>query len=136
MLTSLAQPGGGNLGSFDAILNCLRKSTTFSGRAGRREFWCFLRFVLAVWATILLLGALEPRLLQGLLPLGVILLAPLLAVGARRLHDTGISAFALLLLLVPVIGQARLGYVLCRRGDFGTNRFGDDPRCYLLVFAG
>ena len=81
-----------------SVVTCFRKYVTFSGRASRSEFWWFQLFqvlvivcLTVVWETIAPLGEL-------------VLLLPGLAVGCRRLHDTGRTGWWLLLVLVPVIG--------------------------------
>ena len=52
------------------------------------------------------------------------LLLPNLAVGVRRLHDTGRSGWWLLIALIPVIGEIILivFYVQDSQGDTGTAR--------------
>ena len=76
----------------DAIRSCFSKYATFSGRASRPEYWWFVLF--------LFLGGLAARTIDGvLIPAGgpsaitglfqLATLLPLLAVGWRRMHDTG-----------------------------------------------
>ena len=60
--------------------------------------------------------------LSLLLGLGLIL--PNLAVGARRLHDIDRTACWLLLGLVPVVGFLVPLFFYVRRGTPGSNRFG------------
>ena len=46
----------------------------------------------------------------------------------RRLHDTGRSAWWLLVFAIPVIGALWLAWVtLFQRGTQGDNKFGSDP---------
>jgi uncharacterized membrane protein YhaH (DUF805 family) len=52
---------------------------------------------------------------------------PTLAVTVRRLHDTAHSAWWLLFGLVPIIGQVVMFVFLVSRGEYGANRFGQDP---------
>jgi uncharacterized membrane protein YhaH (DUF805 family) len=96
----------------DAIRTCLQqKYAGFAGRARRSEYWFFFLFTVIVGAiggvldAILgfrggLYGGTGP--VQGILQLA--LLVPSLAVGARRLHDTGRSGWWQLLGLIPIIG--------------------------------
>lgn len=46
---------------------------------------------------------------------------------AQRLHDIGRSAWALLLLLIPVLGPLWVLFQLARAGATGANRYGADP---------
>ena len=52
---------------------------------------------------------------------------PSIAVLVRRLHDTGKSAWWLLLLLIPLIGAPVLLLFTISKGADGENRYGADP---------
>ena len=94
---------------FESIAVCFRKYADFNGRAARSEFWWFLLFVALGNAVF---QAFNVGSTDGTLYLGTTLssiwslltLLPLLAVGARRLHDTGRSAIQLLWFFVPIAG--------------------------------
>ncbi|GGC61661.1 DUF805 domain-containing protein [Undibacterium terreum] len=54
----------------------------------------------------------------------------------QRLHDIGRSGWALLFLLIPVLGPLWLITQLLKRGVEGSNRYGKDPMArsgYLTV---
>lgn len=105
-----------------AVLRCVRdKYADFNGRAGRPEFWWF---ALALFGLHVLLNILRLWWVGQIAALA--LLAPALAVGARRLHDTGKSGWFQLLWLVPVIGWAVLVYWLAQPG-VGANEYGEGP---------
>lgn len=57
----------------------------------------------------------------------LVVLLPSLAVGVRRLHDTGRSGWWLLIWLIPLIGWIILIWWFASRGDEGPNEYGDDP---------
>ena len=107
----------------------LLKYATFSGRARRKEYWLFVLFVVVVSLVAngidMLLGFAELGPVYFIW--GLVTLLPSLAVGARRLHDTGRSGWWLLLSLVPVLGWIVLIVFFCIRGESGPNRFGPDP---------
>lgn len=88
---------------FESIRICLTKYAEFNGRASRPEFWWFALFVLLCASAFTLLN----ENLGEIFILAVIL--PLLAVGSRRLRDSGKSAWLLLYLLVPIGGLVILG---------------------------
>lgn len=94
----------GPLAFHEAIIVCLTKYAEFNGRASRSEFWWFFLFVVLVSGA---LGYLSEALSSVFL---IAVLLPLLAVGARRLQDTGRTAWWLLYLLVPVGGLVLLAY--------------------------
>lgn len=85
-----------------AIRVCLTKYADFTGQASRAEFWWFALFVTLVTAALLYVS----EALSSMFLIAVLL--PLLAVGARRLHDIGKSRWWLLFLLVPVGGIVAL----------------------------
>jgi transcriptional regulator with XRE-family HTH domain len=86
-----------------AIRTAFLKAVDFSGTASRLEYWCFFAFALLMAAVA---AVIADKLYQIV---GLILLLPLLSVGARRLRDTGHSGWWQLLFLVP-FGQV---VVLC-----------------------
>ena len=124
------------------------------GRASRREFWFFVLFlvlIFLVWGALVgaltyLVGAQdlsdadrifrEFRYPNADIALAAVALyailiataAPFIAVTIRRLHDIGKSGKWLLIQWFPVLGAACLLVLCLRRGDRGTNRFGEDPR--------
>ena len=81
--------------SAESIRTCFNKYADFNGTASRPEFWWFMLFIFLVGAALSLVS----NTLSGLFYLAVLL--PTLAVGARRLHDTGRSGWWQLLLIVP-----------------------------------
>lgn len=105
-----------NFGS--AVKTCFSKYADFSGRASRSEFWWFMLFaVLGYVATSLIHGW-----IYTLFALGILI--PSLAVGARRLHDTGRSGWLQLIALIPLIGALVLIYFMVQPSQ-GENRFGN-----------
>lgn len=120
------------LGFGDAIATCFRKYIVTAGRARRSEYWWFVLFVISA----LLLAIVADMILwpysfsqvTSLGPLGtVVMLAtvlPLLAVGARRMHDTDRSAWWLVVQLVPAIGGLVFAFLAVGRGTVGVNRYG------------
>lgn len=81
---------------FEAIRICLIQYAEFNGRATRPEFWWFTLFMMLVAAAL----AYVSEALSAVFLTAVLL--PFLAVGARRLNDTGNSPWWLLFLFVPI----------------------------------
>ncbi|MER7461493.1 DUF805 domain-containing protein [Streptomyces sp. NPDC097981] len=106
----------------------LKKYTVFSGRARRQEYWMFFLFNLA--ATIIVavvdsaLGTYP--LLYAIYALGVLL--PGIAVGVRRLHDTGKSGWWMFIALVPLIGGIWLIVLMATEGQPQPNEYGPNPK--------
>lgn len=115
----------------EAVQKVLSRYATFMGRASRAEFWWWalavlvLMLVLSVVDQVLiapLLGVTDGQPLATLVSLGLLL--PNLAVGARRLHDTGRSGWWLLIGLVPLVGFLVLLYFYVQPSDGGSNDYG------------
>jgi len=95
----------------EAVEICVtKKYAEFEGMATRSEYWWFLLFVIVIDALVTV--AFEP--LSGIFALAMIV--PLLAVGARRLHDIGRSGWLQLLFILPVLGWIILAVFLARVG--------------------
>ena len=119
----------------DAVRICLqRKYVDFTGRARRSEYWFFFLFtVLAGIVGGILDGLFGSRggpyggtgPIQGLIQLALLL--PSLAVGARRLHDTGRSGWWLLIALIPVVGWIIL-LVFFVQDSQQDNQYGPNPK--------
>ena len=56
------------------------------------------------------------------------ILIPSLAVGVRRMHDTGRSGMWILISLVPCIGIFVFLYFAIQEGTRGDNAYGPDPK--------
>ena len=86
----------------DAVRSVLTQYVTFSGRARRAEYWWFYLFTLGVGLVASVIDS-----VLGIDALGTLtslaLLLPTLAVTVRRLHDTGRSAWWLLVMFLPVL---------------------------------
>ena len=119
----------------EAISTVLSKFSTFSGRATRPEYWWWVLFVIIVMSvTRLVDGAIVAPLLgferfEGIAgqPLSAVVslafLIPSLAVGARRLHDIGRTAWWLLLHLVPIAGSIVLLVFALQPSEEGENQY-------------
>jgi uncharacterized membrane protein YhaH (DUF805 family) len=111
----------------DAIRTCLTKYADFSGRARRSEYWYFWLFlVLADVVVSVVAGAIHLSFLSYLVSLALIV--PSLAVGVRRLHDTGKSGWWLLIALVPLVGVIILIVFLATDTSPAGDRYGPSPK--------
>jgi uncharacterized membrane protein YhaH (DUF805 family) len=112
----------------------IKNYAVFTGRARRKEYWMFglvnaiISFVLGILSEITLDGS---NTLGGFYTL--FLLIPSLAVGARRLHDIGRSAWWLLLYLIPIVGWIVLIVFFIRDSQPGTNQYGPNPKEETVV---
>ena len=78
---------------------CFQKFANFEGRARKSEFWWFQLFCIFVQIVGMILDALLGYTELFVWVGYIIVLLPSLAVGARRLHDTGRSGWWQLLYL-------------------------------------
>lgn len=123
----------------------LRKYADFQGRARRSEYWLFVLFEVLLFVGFFLLiialvtatrtpdgdngmsDAMGSSLGTVLLMAYLGLLIPRMAVLARRLHDSGNSAWLMLLVIVPFGGIALFVFTLLD-GTVGANQYGPDPK--------
>ncbi len=103
LLVSNDRSGAAAMTFFESILVCFRKYADFTGRASRSEFWWFTLFVILADSALVYLS----QTLGAVFLIAVLL--PLLAAGARRLHDCGRSGWWQLFLLVPAAGFVVVG---------------------------
>jgi len=116
----------------DAVKICFNKYVDFNGRARRSEFWWWVlfTFLLGIVASIIdaILGTRSSSgtgLIQTLVQLAVLL--PSLAVGARRLHDTGRSGWWQLLWIAIIVGWIFLIIWYCQ-DSHSDNKYGPSPK--------
>lgn len=125
-----------------AIKQCYNKAVTLSGRASRSEYWFFSLYQL------LLLFVLVPTMFtidsnlqdddSGLVPklMGIIILllsialsihiVPMFCVTVRRLHDSNMPGWLLLLSIIPV-GNLILFIFMLLPSTPGDNPYGPNP---------
>ncbi|MER8185127.1 DUF805 domain-containing protein [Kitasatospora sp. NPDC094015] len=117
----------------DWYLAVVKNYVGFSGRARRQEFWMFALFNIIISVVLAIVDGIAGTsgLLGGLYSLAVLL--PSLAVGFRRLHDTGRSAWWLLIGLVPVVGPIVLIVFAASEGQPGDNQYGPNPKLVAQV---
>ena len=110
------------------------KYAVFSGRATRSEFWYFALFNGLVSIAISIIGTIagdKHGLLGNLYSLAV--LVPSIAVGVRRLHDTGKSAWWFLLCLLPIIGWIWLIVLYVTDSSVGENKYGPNLKEAVVI---
>ena len=117
-------------------MDVLRKYADFSGRAVRKEYWMFQLINTIIFAVVGILMVLLTSALHsiGFVFLGILvvyflaIIIPSLAVSFRRLHDTGRSAWWLLIGLVPYIGSLVILVFTVLDSQPGDNAYGPNPK--------
>ncbi len=110
------------------------KSFSFSGRARRKEYWMFVLIAVLIAIFLALADGITGTysselgfgLLGGLFLLGILIQS--IAVGVRRLHDTGRSGWWLLLNLIPLVGPIIVLVLMALDGQSGDNAYGPNPK--------
>jgi uncharacterized membrane protein YhaH (DUF805 family) len=134
------------MSGFDYFKKCFTQYADFRGRARRSEYWYFTLFSILLFTIpfiLLIAGAIamgknveqdapvfSPMIFIGLAVVGIAALAlaiPSLAVTARRLHDTGKTAWWYLISFVP-FGSIVLLIFLCQDSEHGKNKWGRNPK--------
>lgn len=111
-----------------------KKFAEFNGRARRKEYWMFTLFNILIFLVLEVLGIALMKsgvgviffALLGLYALAVII--PSLAVGVRRLHDTGKSGWFILLGLIPIVGPVILLVFMVMDSTPEPNEYGPNPK--------
>jgi len=111
----------------DWYMQAWRNFNKFDGRSRRTEFWMFYLVNIAVSFA---LGAVEallgsPGFLSWLYSLAVLL--PAVAVGIRRLHDTGKTGLWIIGIFVPFLNLVVL-FFMTQDSQPGTNQYGANPK--------
>ncbi|KAA9133407.1 DUF805 domain-containing protein [Marinihelvus fidelis] len=114
-------------------LTVLKKYAQFSGRSRRSEIWWFILFNIIVTIVLSIIdnvtgttNASGYGILGTIYALAVLL--PSIAVGVRRLHDTGKTGWWILIGLVPFVGWIVLIVFYCIDSEPGTNQYGPNPK--------
>jgi uncharacterized membrane protein YhaH (DUF805 family) len=105
----------------------LKKYAVFTGRAGRKEYWMFVLMNIVVSIIVGIVGSIiGTKILSDLYVLAVLI--PSIAVGIRRLHDTGKSGWWILIGLIPIIGTIIFIVFACQDSQPGDNAYGPNPK--------
>ena len=103
----------------EAVKNVFREFANFSGRASRYEYWWFFLFMVLVLS---MSAIVHDRLYQIV---AVFFLVPFVAVGCRRLNDTGRSVWLQLFFLVP-FGQIIVLFMMAEKSRSLEDQQGSD----------
>jgi uncharacterized membrane protein YhaH (DUF805 family) len=119
----------------DWYFAALKKYADFGGRARRREYWMFVLINFLIGCGLSVLGMIigPVAFLSWIYALAMIV--PGLAVGFRRLHDVGRSAWWVLIALIPFIGVIVLIVWACQDSQPGDNAWGPNPKTGFPVDA-
>lgn len=112
----------------------LKNYAVFRGRARRKEYWYFFltNVVISIVLAFLDNAMGNSGAGEGAGALGTVyslaILIPSIAVGVRRLHDTGRNGWWMLLGLIPLVGALILLYFFVLDSQPGSNEYGLNPK--------
>ena len=114
-------------------IEVMRKYAVFSGRARRQEYWMFVLLNVIIVLFLGIIDGMADSDFEGsrstLSTLYVLAtLIPFLAVGVRRLHDTGRSGWWMLIGLIPIIGAIVLLIFIIQDSQLMDNQYGPNPK--------
>jgi len=134
----------GNITLMSAHKSMFKNFKDFKGRCRRKEYWLataaysIVSFVLVTlmylclafyydsYETIWAILTAVPAIIALVYSIAVIV--PAIAMTVRRLHDTGKSAWFLLLGCIPYIGSIILFVFMVLDSKPGTNQYGPNPK--------
>lgn len=117
----------------NAVIGFFVNFANFKGRTNRRDYWLAILFVVLVDQALSIIFAdqaisetspLATMFNLGQMAWNLLVLIPCLAVGARRLQDSGRSAMNLFWLALWVIGWVYLLYLLVQPSSPEENQYG------------
>jgi len=99
----------------------LKKYAEFNGRARRKEFWMFILINLIISIVFNILASIASFFsIIGLL-YSLAVLVPNIAVGVRRMHDTGRPGWWIIIPIINII-------YACEDSKPGPNQYGPNPK--------
>lgn len=110
-------------------LMVLKKYAEFNGRSQRSEYWYFFLFNILISIVLSIASSIigdDNRIFGSLYSLAVFI--PSIAVGVRRLHDTGKSGWMILISIIPLIGWIWLIVLFATDSTPGSNEYGPNPK--------
>jgi uncharacterized membrane protein YhaH (DUF805 family) len=120
----------------DAVTTVItKKYADFSGRARRSEYWWFYLAVVLVGVVFSVLGQVADLFTILYYVVLLALLVPFIAVGVRRLHDTGKSGWFLLIGLIPIVGTIILIVFFVQDSNPGDNQYGANPKALAAPYG-
>lgn len=96
----------------------------FAGRANRIQFWFFTLFSFIISFILRTIdGSVFTRPVLAFI-YWLAVLIPTVAIGVRRLHDSGKNGLLYALILIPFLGWLILLILFCLPSDTGKNAYG------------
>jgi uncharacterized membrane protein YhaH (DUF805 family) len=122
-------------------IEVMRKYAVFSGRARRQEYWMFVLSNVIIVVFLGIIDGMADSDFEGsrstLTTLYVLAtLIPFLAVGVRRLHDTGRSGWWMLIGVIPIIGAIVLLIFIIQDSQLMDNQYGPNPKREITAYQG
>ena len=122
-------------------IEVMRKYAVFSGRARRQEYWMFVLSNVIIVVFLGIIDGMADSDSEGsrstLTTLYVLAtLIPFLAVGVRRLHDTGRSGWWMLIGVIPIIGAIVLLIFIIQDSQLMDNQYGPNPKREITAYQG
>lgn len=117
-------------------ISVLKKYATFSGRAGRKEYWYFGLANIIIWVVLSFFDGTfwtywsrdyQARFLSVSSIYSLAILIPATALLVRRLHDISRSAWFLLVSLIPFAGPFIILFYAIEKSHPDANKYGPNP---------
>ena len=115
-------------------IHVLKNYAVFKGRAQRQEYWYFFLFNIIISIALSMLDSAlgNPGAGEGVGVIGSVyslaVLIPSIAVGVRRLHDTGRTGWWMFIGLIPLVGILVLLYFFVQDSQHEANEYGPNPK--------
>jgi uncharacterized membrane protein YhaH (DUF805 family) len=106
----------------------MQKYANFSGRTRRKGYWMFMliHYVIMIAICLVESSLKSPFVIFSLYFIGTIV--PTLSITSRRLHDSNLSGWWMLIAAIPYIGGLVLAGLMLRDSQPGQNQYGANPK--------
>ena len=126
------EPQSGAIDPVQAVVSGFTRCMELGGRSSRSEFWWFYLFTGSVFLLTLVLAGLIGAVVGAggavaCVSLNILVLWPYIAVGVRRLHDSGRNGWLILIGLVPLFEWIVVLVWWVSPSNEGSNRYGPNP---------
>ncbi len=116
-------------------LNAIKNWRRWEGRSRRRDYWMFtlVNFIITSILSVLTLVLTDVFAFHIIMVFAywvyvILSIVPSVSVTIRRLHDINKSGYYFFVQLVPLIGSIWFIILMATVGDYGPNKYGEDPK--------
>jgi len=110
----------------DYFIDGVKQYAVFTGRVTRKQYWMYVLVYFIIYFALFIVDlVLGTGFLAFIFSLALLL--PCIAIGARRVHDTGRSGWWQLLTLIPILGAIVI-IIFMVQDSTEDDKYGPNPK--------